>query len=169
MLEVTRRVDVPPERVWAVLQDGWLYPSWVVGASRMRAVGESWPAPGQKLHHSAGLWPVVTNDQTVSLESEPSRRLKLQAKGWPAGEATIEIMIEPQDNGSLVRIREDATRGPATLIPQPVRQVLMAARNKETLRTLAYLAEHRAHPDSGDGPSAGSRDSRHESHIHGTS
>ena len=169
MLEVTRRVDARPERVWAVLADGWLYPSWVVGASRMRAVGEQWPAVGRKLHHSAGLWPVVTNDQTVSLVSEPPHRLKLQAKGWPAGEATIEIVVEPQGDGSLVRIREDATKGPATLIPQPVRQILMAARNKETLRRLAYVAEQRAHPDNGDGPRPGSRDSRHESHIHGTS
>src|SRR4051812_21966206 len=131
MLEVTRRVDAPPERVWAVLEDGWLYASWVVGASRMRAVGESWPAPGQMLHHSAGLWPVVTNDETVSLESEPPHRLKLQAKGWPAGEATVEIVIEGQGNASLVRIREDVTRGPALLIPESVRQVLISARNKE--------------------------------------
>jgi uncharacterized protein YndB with AHSA1/START domain len=168
MLEVTRRVAVPPERVWAVLEDGWLYASWVVGASRMRAVGEGWPAPGQKLHHSAGLWPVVTNDQTVSLESEPPRRLKLQAKGWPAGEATIEIVLERQGDATLLRIKEDATRGPALLVPEPVRQVVLAARNKETLRRLAYIAEHRAHPDSGDGPSAGSRDSRRDSHVQGT-
>jgi uncharacterized protein YndB with AHSA1/START domain len=168
MLEVTRQVDAPPERIWSVLEDGWLYASWVVGASRMRAVGESWPAPGARLHHSAGLWPAVVNDQTVSLESEPPRRLKLQARGWPAGEATVELIIEPQGERSLVRIREDATRGPALLVPEQVRQVVIAARNKEALRRLAYIAEHRAHPDSGDGPRAGSRDSRHESHIHRT-
>src|SRR3954470_23100014 len=118
MLEVTRRVDASPDRVWAVLEDGWLYPSWVVGASRMRAVGEVWPASGQRLHHSAGLWPMVVNDQTVSLESEPPRRLKMQAKGWPAGEATIELVIEPDGDRSLVRMREDVTRGPSLLIPE---------------------------------------------------
>src|SRR3954470_24661888 len=85
-MDVTRKVDATPEQVWAVLEDGWLYPSWVVGASRMRAVGEDWPAQGQRLHHSAGLWPMVTNDETVSIESEPPRHLRLQAKGGPAGE-----------------------------------------------------------------------------------
>jgi hypothetical protein len=27
-----------PQAVFEVLADGWLYPGWVVGASRMRAV-----------------------------------------------------------------------------------------------------------------------------------
>ena len=35
----TRTVNAPPEKVWKVLSDGWLYPVWVVGASRMRGGG----------------------------------------------------------------------------------------------------------------------------------
>src|SRR5919202_175516 len=104
MLEVTRKVDAPPEQVWAVLSDGWLYPSWVVGASRMRAVSAEWPAVGSELHHSAGVWPAVVNDSTTVLESGPSRRLKLQAKGRPAGEARVEIRIEPKGSGCVVTI-----------------------------------------------------------------
>jgi hypothetical protein len=165
-MDVTRKVDATPEQVWAVLEDGWLYPSWVVGASRMRAVGEDWPAQGQRLHHSAGLWPMVTNDETVSIESEPPRHLRLQAKGWPAGEATIDLRIEPLAQGCVVRIQEDVTKGPALVVPEPLRQVVLASRNKETLRRLAYIAEHRSHPDSGDGPRAGSRDSRRQSDVH---
>ena len=167
MLEVTRTVDATPERVWSVLADGWLYPSWVVGASRMRAVDEKWPTPGSQLHHSVGIWPAVTNDDTVVLESEPPRRLKLQAKGWPAGEATVELRIERQGDRSVVTIIEDVTKGPATRIPKSARQTLIAARNKETLRRLAYIAEGRSHPDSQEGPSAGSKDSLHQSRVHG--
>jgi uncharacterized protein YndB with AHSA1/START domain len=166
MLEVRRTIDATPERVWAVLADGWSYPSWVVGASRMRAVGGTWPAQGSQLHHSAGLWPVVTNDETVSLESEPPWRLKLQAKGWPAGEATIELRIERQGDKSLVTMIEDATKGPGTLVPKPVRQAVLAPRNQESLRRLAYIAERRSDPHSNGGPSAGSRDSLHQSHVH---
>jgi uncharacterized protein YndB with AHSA1/START domain len=166
MLEVTRTVDATPERVWAVLADGWLYPSWVVGASRMRAVDDTWPTLGAVLHHSSGLWPLVTNDETVVLESDPPRRLKMQAKGRPVGEATIELRVERQGDRSVVTIIEDVTKGPATRIPERMRQTLIAARNKETLRRLAYIAEARAHPDSNGGPAAGSKDSLHQSQVH---
>ena len=46
-----RLVDATPAEVWDVLADGWLYPVWVVGASRMREVTKDWPAVGAKLHH----------------------------------------------------------------------------------------------------------------------
>jgi uncharacterized protein YndB with AHSA1/START domain len=167
MLEVTRTVEATPERVWAVLADGWLYPSWVVGASRMRAVDGNWPAPRSALHHSSGIWPAVTNDETVVLDSEPPGRLKLQAKGRPAGEATVEVRIERQGDRSVVSIIEDVTKGPATLIPERVRQPLIATRNKETLRRLAYIAEGRSHPDSNGEPAAGSKASLHRSRVHG--
>jgi uncharacterized protein YndB with AHSA1/START domain len=166
MITVTRKVDATPEQVWAVLSDGWTFPSWVVGASRMRAVSDNWPAPGARLHHSAGIWPAVVNDETVSLECEPPRRLKLQAKGWPAGEATVELRIDADGAGSMLSILEDVTRGPGRFVPPPLRQPAIAARNTETLRRLAYMAERRSHPDDGSGPSAGSRESLRESKVH---
>ena len=43
---VTRTVDAPAEAVWAVLADGWLYASWVVGASRVREVDPARRSPG---------------------------------------------------------------------------------------------------------------------------
>ena len=63
--------DCPPERVFEVLADGWLYPSWVVGASRMRAVDATWPAPDNAIHHSAGVWPALLDDTTSVLEWDP--------------------------------------------------------------------------------------------------
>lgn len=38
---------------------------------------------------------------------------------------------------------EEAVRGPGRLVPAPVMDVLLHARNVETLRRLAYLAEGR--------------------------
>ncbi len=40
----SRVVEATPEQVWSILADGWLYPLWVVGASRMRQVDDHWPA-----------------------------------------------------------------------------------------------------------------------------
>ena len=50
-----RRTTASPDDVWAVLADGWSYPLWVVGASRMRAVSADWPQPGAKLHRDDGF------------------------------------------------------------------------------------------------------------------
>jgi uncharacterized protein YndB with AHSA1/START domain len=166
LIKVTRHIETTPDRVWSVLTDGWIYPGWVVGASRMRAVEDGWPEPGTQLHHSAGVWPLVLNDSTRSLEYEPGRRVKLQAKGWPAGEATIELHVEPDGTGTLVTMLEDVTRGPATALPETVRQVVLGTRNKESLRRLAYLAERRTRPDELAGPTAGSRESLERSDMH---
>ena len=54
MTAVDRVVNAEPSDVWAVLADGWLYPLWVVGASRMREVDDTWPGVGARLYHSAG-------------------------------------------------------------------------------------------------------------------
>jgi len=141
---VRRTIDALPAQVWAVLSDGWLYPSWVVGASRMRDVDASWPAPGSELHHSVGMWPLLLDDRTEVLGAEPQKQLRLKAHGWPAGAAEVLIDLEPVGSGTEVTIREDAIAGPATLIPPPVRQLGVIPRNRETLRRLAFLAEGNA-------------------------
>jgi uncharacterized protein YndB with AHSA1/START domain len=144
MIQVQRRLNASPERVFAVLSNGWLYPSWVVGASRMRDVDPAWPEVGSRLHHSVGVWPVLLDDSTSVLLNDPPRRLVLQARGWPAGEATVDIRLEPDGDGCLVTLMEDATRGPGTLVPQPVRLIAIQPRNRETLKRLAFLAEGQA-------------------------
>jgi uncharacterized protein YndB with AHSA1/START domain len=138
-----RRLNCSPEEVFDVLNDGWSYPLWVVGASRIRDVDGGWPAPGSKLHHSFGVWPLLIDDSTEVLEIEPGKRLVLEARGWPIGKARVEITVEAHGNSSLVWISEDATGGPARLIPEPIRQPVIDFRNRETLRRLGYLAEGR--------------------------
>jgi uncharacterized protein YndB with AHSA1/START domain len=142
-MTVQRRLNCSPEQVFAVLRDGWTYPVWVVGASRMRSVDEGWPAPGTKLHHSFGVWPLLLNDTTEVLELDPGHRLVLEAGGWPIGNARVEITVEAAADGSLVSMAEDVSEGPARLVPQPVRVVGIDVRNRETLRRLALLAERR--------------------------
>jgi hypothetical protein len=141
MAITTDTATCPPEAVFAVLADGWLYPSWVVGASRIRAVEAAWPAEGAKIHHSFGIWPALIDDSTSVLEYDPPRRMVLKARGWPLGSARVVLEVEPTPGGCRMTIDEDAIEGPGTLVPKPVRSPLIHVRNVETLRRLRFLAE----------------------------
>lgn len=142
-----RTVAAPAERVWEVLADGWSYATWVVGTARIRAVDETWPAPGSRIHHSVGLWPALLSDTTSVEVCEPGRRLVLKARGWPLGEARVELRLEPDGPESCtVTMTEDAVSGPGSLPPRLVRQAMILPRNHEGLRRLAYLAEGGASP-----------------------
>ena len=132
------------EQVFAVLTNGWLYPTWVVGASRMRAVDASWPAVGSRVHHSVGVWPAVLDDITSVLEWHEPRHAMLKARGWPMGEAHVSIDIQDTESGCIVRLTEDVVAGPARLVPTPLSAIAISYRNTETLRRLAYLAEGHA-------------------------
>jgi hypothetical protein len=140
---VRHTVTAPPDKVWRVLCDGWVYPTWVVGATRMRRVDSAWPRPGSKLHHSVGVWPAVINDFTESLDWVEGERLVLRAHGWPAGAAEVDLILKECDGGTEITMLEDAVAGPGRLVPRPVRQALSVIRNREGLRRLGYIAEHR--------------------------
>ena len=143
-MSTTRRpIAATPEQVWSVLCDGWLYPLFVVGASRMRDVDATWPAVGSRLHHSVGAWPALVDDTTEVLEVEEGRRLLLLARAWPAGHAHVDIALQDSGGSTVVTIREDATSGPGVLVPKPLRDVQLHVRNVETLRRLAFLVEGR--------------------------
>ena len=138
-----RQMNCSPDDVFAVLADGWLFPTWVVGASRMRDVDEAWPAKGSKLHHSFGVWPLLIDDETTVLEWDPPRRMVIQPAGWPIGEARVTVEARPRGEGCVVRITEEAVRGPGALVPAPIMDAALHVRNVETLRRLAFIAEGR--------------------------
>ncbi len=143
MSTTTRHIDATPEHVWAILEDGWLYPLWVVGASRMRSVDEGWPAVGTRLHHSVGNWPLLIDDTTSVLAATPGHSITLRARAWPAGTADVQLDLTADGAGTLVEMRETASGGPAKLIPQPLEAASLRWRNEESLRRLAFLAEGR--------------------------
>lgn len=142
---VTRHVRASPEDVWAVLSDGWLFPVWVVGASRMRNVDDGWPERGSRLHHSVGNWPALLDDKTEVLDVVLGKSLRLKAHAWPGGAAEVFIAVQADasSGGSVVSIWEDAVDGPGKLVPRAARQFAIVPRNNETLRRLAYIAEGR--------------------------
>jgi hypothetical protein len=147
MTEVRGQVRASADRVFAELADGWAYVGWVVGASHIRDVDAGWPAVGSKIHHKVGVWPADIADFTESLACEPGRRLLLRARGWPLGEALVEILLEPVGPSLTdVRIREAPSAGPGLWLDNPLLRLMLRLRNRETLRRLTDRAEHRAFP-----------------------
>lgn len=141
--KVHRDIQAPVEAVMDVLGDGWLYASWVVGASHIRAVDSGWPKPGARIHHAVGAWPVLVRDYTECLEYDPTGLLVLRARAWPVGEALIRLEVSPVPGGCRVVMGERSLRGPARLL-RPVEPLLLAPRNLEALHRLAALARGRA-------------------------
>lgn len=147
-MSVNRRViAATTDDVWNVLSDGWLYPLWVVGATRMRDVDRDWPEVGSRIHHSVGVWPVLIDDHTEVLEAVPGRSITLRARAWPMGEAKVDIRLSDVGAQTEVVITEDAIAGPGVLVPEPLKGLTLSWRNTETLRRLAFVAEgrHEAH------------------------
>lgn len=124
-----------------MLANGWLFASWVVGASRIRDVEAGWPAAGTKIHHSVGAWPLLLNDETEVQGSDPGRFLKLIARTRPFGESCVELELVPRGTGVTIVMREDAISGPISTVPQVLRRAALRPRNAETLRRLAFIAE----------------------------
>jgi uncharacterized protein YndB with AHSA1/START domain len=141
MARVTTRVAAPADAVWALLADGWSYAGWVVGTVKIRDVDSTWPAVGSRLHHAVGAWPLTLQDESEVLESEPGRRLKLQARGWPVGEATVELTLRPAGDDTLVEMYEEPTSGPGAWVHNRAIDAIGARRLTETLDRLRRLVE----------------------------
>jgi uncharacterized protein YndB with AHSA1/START domain len=145
MARVRRQVAAPTDAVWRVLADGWGYAGWVVGTVKIREVDELWPAEGSKLHHAFGAWPLMIKDETEVLECEPGRRLLMKARGWPVGEATIELVLHPEGEHTVVEMYEEPTSGPGAWVNNRVVDAVGARRLAETLDRLGRIAagQHR--------------------------
>ena len=142
MARVQRIVQAPPDRVFAVLADGWTYSDWVVGTAHIRDVDQTWPAPGSKLHHKAGPWPLSLQDLSEVLACEPNRSLTLKAGLWPLGEATVRFDLEPVGpSATRVTMHEDFHAGPLNWVRNKINDLVLHRRNIESLRRLADIAE----------------------------
>lgn len=144
MSHTTRFLRCTPDDVFDVLADGWSFASWVVGAARIREVDDTWPEPGSRIHHSVGLWPLLIDDTTSVLSIERPHSIELKVRAWPTGEGMVRLECTAEEGGTRVVMTEQATDGPAKLIPRLVQDPLLDARNTEALRRLAHLAERRA-------------------------
>ena len=142
----TVRLTIPttPDRIFAVLSDGWAYASWVVGASHIRDVDDGWPAVGTRIHHSIGAWPLMVSDVSEVLAVEPDRRVELKVKFWPLGEGRVEVALRDEGGHTVATMEEEFTDGPGRLLPEPLIGPMLKARNRESLHRLSAIAVHRA-------------------------
>jgi len=146
-LTVTRETTASRQQVWNVIADGWTYSQWVVGNTRMRAVAPNWPAPGSKIHHTIGIWPMVLNDETEVESCTPLEELVLLAKGRPFAGARITLRLSDTENGSRIEMAEVPVGGPLNWVPRRLALAAAWPRNRECLRRLAALAERREEPE----------------------
>jgi hypothetical protein len=140
---VTGSIKATPEQVWQVLSDGWLYSLWVVGASRIRDVDQTWPEEGSSIHHSVGCWPAVISDRTTVTTSVPAEELGLHAFARPVGEVGIRLRLEPTPAGTHVTMDEEVLEGPMKIVPGLLVDPMLTWRNRETVRRLALTVEGR--------------------------
>ena len=144
MSRTTRFMRCAPDDVFKVLADGWSFASWVVGAARIREVDGTWPAAGSQIHHSVGLWPMLIDDTTSVISIDRPHAIELKVRAWPTGEGRVRLECTAEEGGTRVVMIEDATAGPAKVIPPSVRDPMLDARNTESLKRLGYLAERKA-------------------------
>jgi hypothetical protein len=143
MATVQRTVQATPDRVFAVLADGWTYSDWVVGTAHIRDVDAAWPAPGTTLHHKAGPWPISLEDSSTVVACEPDRSLTLKAGLWPLGQAWVHMELEPVGTtATRVTLAEDFEAGPLRTLRNKINDLVLHRRNIEALRRLADIAEH---------------------------
>ena len=139
---VKRTVQAPPDRVFAVLADGWTYSDWVVGTAHIRDVEPDWPKPGSTLHHKAGPWPLSLQDSSTVVACEPNRLMTMKVGLWPLGEGTVKFELEPVGaNATRVTMHEDFHAGPLQWVRNKVNDLVLHRRNVESLRRLADIAE----------------------------
>jgi uncharacterized protein YndB with AHSA1/START domain len=136
-------VSAPPEAVFAVLDDAYAYPRWVVGARRVRRVDPNWPAVGSRFHHAVGTAAGELHDSSKVIERQPPDRIVLEVRFRPTGVASVEIDVTPDGDNSVVTLAETPTRGPVSHLPQFITDPLLFIRNALALQRLRHEIESR--------------------------
>jgi hypothetical protein len=139
-VEARAEVSVAPEVVWATVSDPETYPDWLVGAQRIRAVDDGFPAPGSRMHHSVGPTSAITvDDRTVATRSDPPHRLDLRVH---AGlfHADVQLLLQPSPGGGTEICFRERPRGISAPLT-PLLRPILHARNAESLRRLCHRLE----------------------------
>lgn len=133
-----------PERVWAVLADGFAYAEWVVGTREIRAVDDGWPAVGTSIHYVLGLGPLEFQGSTTVRMVDEGRRLGLEADASPFGSARIMLELLPWGDDTVVLLDEHPLRGPGYRLHNTVFDALLLLRGRPMIHKLARLVESRS-------------------------
>lgn len=129
--------------IFSVLRDGHSYVRWVVGTTEIRAVDESWPDPGSRLHYRVGWGPAKKDDETRVVRLADGTELEMEAVGRPLGAARVDFRVDAVRDGSLVTMIEHPTKGLLSTLHNPAFELLIYVRNVETLRRLEREVQRR--------------------------
>ncbi len=136
--------DVPPERVFGVLEDPRSLAYFVVGSRNIRRFDPRWPELGTKVHHTIGLGPFAIRDTSEVVAVDPPSLLVLDARVRPLGALSVMFSISGGASGAMLTIEEHAVRG---VLSWPVVRVVVDAlltwRNRWMGRRVQRLVERR--------------------------
>lgn len=136
-------INAPATAVYDSLIDAWTYEVWVKGAKNIRAVDASWPAPGSRFHHSVGIGPLMTRDETRLVSAEPNRLVELNMQLWPVGEGIVRLELAETASGTHLTMHEEFIKGPAAWADNSLQQVALKLRNDWSLDKLKDIVEQR--------------------------
>jgi uncharacterized protein YndB with AHSA1/START domain len=131
-----RVMAAAPEKVFAVLACGELYPQWVVGAQSVHQVAPDWPAVGSRLQFRFGLGPLTLDGETEVLEAQPPHRLVLRVKARHAGAVEVDLRLWREGVRALADMQEMIVEPRFLRRFEPVLQFLLQWHNRATLGRL---------------------------------
>lgn len=128
-----------PDQVWRVLANGWLFPSWAIGATQVCKVDGDWPSADSRLQHAIGRGLFALRSETRVLASRPARMLKVLTEGWPSGGSELTVTVIPAETGTSLRL-EELVVAPTNGLAPIVNTMLLQWRTTQALRGLDLLA-----------------------------
>ena len=139
MVAVERRFRSSPDGVFDALVDARQYPTWLVGARRVRVRDSNWPNPGASFDHRVGAGPIEIGDRSTVLANDPPWRLDLLVRARPLLAATVHFELHPVDGGTRL-VMDERPAGRFRLLA-PLIAPLVKLRNERSLRNLAALLD----------------------------
>jgi uncharacterized protein YndB with AHSA1/START domain len=137
----TISTHAPPPAVFAVLDDPYAYPRWVVGTRRVRSVDPTWPAAGSRFHHAIGTALGELHDSSKVLLRDPPTRMLLEVRFRPTGIAHVDIQVRADGSGSTIVMEEIPTGGPFAVLPRMITDPVLTLRNALSLQRLRRVVE----------------------------
>ncbi len=141
MTTVQTTIEAPLEVVWDAVVDVRSYPTWLIGARRIRRVDPDWPAPGSAFHHEVGFGPIRIADRTRCDAIDPPRRLELDVRALPLVHGKVTFELTPS-SGSTDLTMEEHPIGLHRLLA-PLAAPTTLARNRASLAILEQRVRER--------------------------
>jgi uncharacterized protein YndB with AHSA1/START domain len=135
------QINLPPDRIWAVLATPATYADWVLGADTIRGADANWPERGSRFYHRFGFGPFKIEDHTEVVDVDPPYRLVLNARARPMGAALVDILLNPLEGGTFVTMIETSADPLARLGINALTEPLVRKRNNISLCRLKDIAQ----------------------------